>query len=477
VDGQRVILQDRLDILPLITYTQYKFTLSLFITEQIDRALRFSFLKDVFRQNIKTALSTETRRRFFLMDTQPNPPMQRITPFNLLQEHFSTSNPFPALEQLRSLGAIVQVPSPSGRNLWVITRFKEAVDVLKDHKRFTIDGSIFDPETAAQRQIEIDYTRPIFLQRSMINVDEPDHRRLRGLVSKAFTPKYIASLRPAIQRIADELLDRVQDQGKMDLVHDYAYPLPITVISDMLGVPVHMREQIRRWSEGLVDNAPSEERRTRVQAFSNYIIELVAEKRKHPGDDLTSQLLQLEDEGDHLSEIELLSMIGLLIFAGHETTSNLIGIGTLTLLYHPDQLQRLKDDPSLIPSSIEELLRFNGPVLMPAPRWVVEDTEFAGQQLKKGDILMTILASADRDEQQFANPDDLDIARSLNRHIAFGQGIHVCLGAPLARLEGDIAFTTLLRRMPDLQLAIPRDKVKWRDNITLRGLTSLPVTF
>jgi cytochrome P450 len=416
------------------------------------------------------------QREIFLMETQPN--TQRFAPFRLLRDHFSTSNPFPILEQLRSLGPVVQAPSSSSdHNVWVVTRLKEAVDVLKDHKHFTVDSTIFDPEVAAQRQTEIDRTRPIFVQRSMINVDEPDHRRLRGLVSKAFTPKYIASLRPAIQQIADELLDRVQDQGKMDLVHDYGYPLPITVISDMLGVPVHMREHIRRWSEGLVDNAPGEERRTRVQSFSDYIIELVAEKRKHPGDDLTSQLIQLEDEGDHLSEIELFSMIGLLVFAGHETTSNLISIGTLTLLDHPDQLQRLKADPSLIPSAIEELLRFNGPVLMPAPRWVVADTEFAGQQLKKGDILMTILASADRDEQQFTNPDELDIARSLNRHIAFGQGIHACLGAPLARLEGDIAFTTLLRRMPDLQLAIPRDEVQWRDNITLRGLLSLPVTF
>ena len=313
--------------------------------------------------------------------------------------------------------------------------------------------------------------------RSMISVDEPDHRRLRGLVSKAFTPKYIESLRPSIQHIADELLDKVQDKGRMDMVHDYAYPLPITVISDMLGVPNQMRDQIRQWSLGLVGGEVNEGRFQRVRAFSDYIVELVEEKRRHPGEDLTSQLIQLEDEGDRLDESELLSMVGLLIFAGHETTSNLIGIGTLTLLVHPDQLARLKADASLIPSAVEELLRFNGPVLMPAPRFVTEDTELSGQQLKKGDMVMVVLASADRDERQFTNPDELDIARSLNRHIAFGQGIHICLGAPLARLEGDIAFTTLLRRMPNLQLAVPREEVKWRDNSHLRGLRSLPIKF
>ncbi|GHO56613.1 cytochrome P450 family protein [Ktedonobacter robiniae] len=392
----------------------------------------------------------------------------------------SSENPFPLLAMARSMGAALPVPLPysDGQKAWMITRMEEAVQVLKDNKRFTVDRRAADSK-GFFRQREREFAdAPGLLGQSMISVDEPDHRRLRGLVSKAFTPKYIQSLRPSIQHIADELLDRVQDQGHMDLVHDYAYPLPINVISDMLGVPKKNREQIRQWSEALATGGPGDEqRRKRIQAFSNYIVELVAEKRKNPQDDLISQLIQAETEGDYLSEPELLSMVGLLIFAGHETTSNLIGIGTLVLLDNPEQLAKLKADMSLIPSAVEELLRINGPVLMPAPRFATEDTELGGQHIGKGDIIITALASANRDETQFSQSDELDIARDLNRHIAFGQGIHICLGAPLARLEGDIAFTTLLRRMPDLRLNVPRESVTWRGSFNLRGLTSLPVAF
>jgi cytochrome P450 len=411
------------------------------------------------------------------MDTQPRSSSAEASSFGFFNRRLSPENPFPVLAQLRSMDAFVQVPlrfDPT-RRAWLVTRMGEAVEVLKDHKRFSVDRRSAVAEDSWQQRAR--RSDSVFMGRSMISVDEPDHRRLRGLVSKAFTPKYIESLRPSIQRIADELLDKVQDKGRMDMVHDYAYPLPITVISDMLGVPYQMRDQIRQWSLGLVGGDANEERFQRVRAFSDYIVELLEEKRRHPGYDLTSQLIQLENEGDRLNESELLSMVGLLIFAGHETTSNLIGIGTLTLLDHPDQLARLKADASLIPSAVEELLRFNGPVLMPAPRFVTEDTELSGQQLKKGDMVMIMLASADRDERQFTNPDELDIARSLNRHIAFGQGIHICLGAPLARLEGDIAFTTLLRRMPNLQLGVPREEVRWRDSSHLRGLRSLPIKF
>jgi len=412
------------------------------------------------------------------MNTEQNMPTGELPSFGFFANQISPANPFPILAQARSMGAVIEVPMSMDptKKLWLVTRMEEAVEVLKDHKHFTVDRKMSSSGNVFRRQEKLE-DRPIFMRQSMINVDEPDHRRLRGLVSKAFTPKYIASLRPSIQRIADELLDRVQEQGQMDLVHDYGYPLPITVISDMLGVPLQMRDNIQRWSEGLVNGEFDGEGPRRVQAFSEYIVELVAEKRRHPGEDLTSQMIRLEDEGDSLTEGELLSMIGLLIFAGHETTSNLISIGALMLLDAPDQFERLKADPTLIPSAIEELLRINGPVLSPTPRFVTENIELAGQQLAKGDMVMVVLASANRDERQFTDPDSLEVARDLNRHIAFGQGIHVCLGAPLARLEGDIAFTTLLRRMPNLKLAIPRDEVMWRGNATLRGLRSLPVTF
>lgn len=401
-------------------------------------------------------------------------------PFPFFDGQFS-ANPFPMLAHMRAMGAVVPVPFPldNSQRLWLVTRMQEAVQVLKD-KRFTVDPSTL-PDAAGtpwQRARARAETPGLFGQ-SMISVDDPDHKRLRGLVSKAFTPRYIEGLRPHIQQIADELLDRVQDHSHMDIVRDYAYPLPINVISDILGVPRKNREQIRIWAEALAggERVRDEERFRRVRSFSEYIVQLVAEKRRHPQEDLLSQLIQMEEEGDHLSEAELLSMAGLLIFAGHETTSNLISIGTLMLLAHPDQLEKLKADLSLVPSAVEELLRFNGPVLSPVPRFATEDLELGGQSIQKGDMVITILASANRDESQFTDPDELDIARRLNRHIAFGQGMHMCLGAPLARLEGDIAFTTLLKRMPDLRLAVPRETITWRGNFTLRGLTSLPVAF
>ncbi len=388
-------------------------------------------------------------------------------------------NPFPVFTQMRTLGAVVPVPAPfvgGAQQVWVVTRLEEAVQVLKD-KQFTVDMSTINGGDASQR---MGGGPGRLLGQSMISVDEPDHRRLRGLVSKAFTPKYIQGLRPSIQQIADELLDRVQGQGKMDLVNDYAFPLPITVISDMLGVPTQNREIIREWSDtltGAIDTGRRGDRRDRTQTFIDYLVQLIAEKRQHPQDDLISQLVQIEEAGDRLDEGELLSMIALLIFAGHETTSNLVGIGTLMLLDHPEQMERLKQDPALIPSAVEELLRYNGPVLSPAPRFATTDVELAGQQIHKGDVILVVLGSANRDESQFTHPEELEIARSLNRHIAFGQGIHICLGAPLARLEGDIAFTALLRRMPNLQLAIPREDVTWRGSFNLRGIKSLPVTF
>jgi len=385
------------------------------------------------------------------------------------------------------MGAVVPLPFSLGgddRLAWMVTRIEEAVRILKDHAHFTVDPrSIGAEELFRQNVADASDTPAFFASSSMVFVDEPDHRRLRGLVSKAFTPRYMEGLRPRVQQIADELLDRVADQGHMDLVKDYAFPLPINVISEMLGVPEKDRPQIRVWSQALVTvtgmGVAGRDERTmvHVQAFASYALQLVAEKRLHPADDLISQLIAIEEEGDRLSEAELLSMITLLIFAGHETTSNLIGIGSLMLLDHPDQLEKLKADLRLVPSAVEELLRFNGPVTMPVPRFAREETELAGQHIKQGDLLIIALISANRDETQCTQPDEMDIARTLNRHIAFGQGIHACLGAPLARLEGDIAFTTLLGRLPNLRLSVPRESITWRVSSNLRGLTALPVAF
>ena len=371
---------------------------------------------------------------------------------------------------------------PGGPSAWMVTRLEEAVQVLKN-QLFTVDPltiSSNDDQPSSPRGLGGGGVLGGLLGHSMIAVDEPDHRRLRSLVSKAFTPKYIQSLRPGIQQIADDLLDRVQDQGHMDLVMEYAFPLPITVISNMLGVPSDGRALIREWSELFSGGGSARQDPSRVlitQTFATYLSQLIAEKRARPQEDLISQLVQIEEAGDRLDEDELLSMIALLIFAGHETTSNLIGNGMLMLFDNPAQFQRLKADLSLVPTAVEEFLRYNGPVLSPAPRYATEEVTLGGQHIQKGDMVLTMLGSANHDESQFTQPEELDIARSLNRHVAFGHGIHACLGAPLARLEGDIAFTTLLRRLPGLRLAMPRDAVTWRGGFALHSITSLSVAF
>ncbi|MDN3232753.1 cytochrome P450 family protein [Priestia megaterium] len=397
----------------------------------------------------------------------------------------SGENPFPIFAKMRTMGAVIPIPSPMGekdRQTWMVTRMEEAMQVLKDHTQFTVDGSSMANNSSIWQNNADPSAPPTFLTaKSLVSVDEPDHRRLRRLVSKAFTPKYMESLRPRVQEIADELLDQVQQRGEMDLVKDYAYPLPINVISDMIGVPQADRTKIRGWSEAIAhglglgrkDPGVAEQ----IRAFGEYIVQLVAEKRQHPAGDLISQLIAIEEEGDRLDEAELISMISLLIFAGHETTSNLIATGTLMLLDHPEQLKKLKANLNLVPAAVEELLRFNGPSTMAGPRFATEDIELAGQQIKKGDMVIPVLKSANRDELQFTDPEELNITRTIKRHLAFGQGIHMCLGAPLARVEGDIAFSTLLRRMPNLRISVPREDINWHFMLSSQGLTSLPVTF
>ena len=391
---------------------------------------------------------------------------------------------FPLFARLRSRGAVVPLSGTAegaGNGAWVVTRMAEAVQVLRDSASFAVDARAVDPDHPFARMAadSTDATGFFTQGGSMLTVDEPDHRRLRGLVSRVFTPRYMEGLRPRVQEIADELLDRVEGQGRMDVVEDYAYPLPINVISEMLGVPREDRTQLRVWSEALASGLG---RRTEgiaahMRAFAQYAARLVADKRRHPADDLISMLVAVEEQGDRLSEPELLSMITLLIFAGHETTSNLIATGTLTLLDHPDQLERLAAEPGLVPAAIEELLRFNGPATTTGPRFAREDVEIAGRRITRGDLVVVALVSANHDETLFTEPDELDIARRLDRHLAFGHGIHVCLGAPLARLEGDVAFTTLLRRMPGLRLAVPRESITWHVALNSRRLAALPVAF
>jgi cytochrome P450 len=417
-------------------------------------------------------------------------PFDQTSPEEATSNVFSgenTANPFPTFAHLRATGAIVPISISLGgadRQAWMVTQMEEAVRILKDQAHFTVDPRfLYGGHDLSEQQDAASSTPTNFFSPggSMVSIDEPDHRRLRRLVSTAFTPKYMEGLRSRVQELANELLDQVQGQGQMDLIEDYAFPLPINVISDMLGVPHADRRQVHIWSgalaNGLSLGGATQGANEALREFEAYAAHLAAEKRRHPAEDLISQLIAIEEEGDRLSARELFAMICLLIFAGHETTANLIGNGTLMLLDHPEQLQQLKADLSLVPAAVEELLRFNGPATMAGPRFATEDTEIAGQPIKRGDLVILSLLSANRDETVFAQSDELDIARALNRHIAFGHGVHVCLGAPLARLEGDIALTTLLSRLPNVRLSVPRESITWRVSSNLRGLTALPVAF
>jgi cytochrome P450 PksS len=267
----------------------------------------------------------------------------------------------------------------------------------------------------------------------------------------------------------------------MDLIADYALPLPITVIADMLGIPAGDRDNVFDWSQAIISpgrhHLTFRARRRKVRTFVEYLRQMFADRQQHPRDDLTTALVQAEQAGDKLTEMELSSMVALLFVTGHETTVNLIGNGVLALLQHPHQLAMFKENPGLMETAVEELLRFDGPVETSTTRWAREDVEMHGQHIKRGDIVRVVLASANRDPACCPHPNHLDVTRREQRHLAFGHGIHYCLGAPLARLEGHIALETLLRRMPNLRLAVPVDQLQWHSGVLFRGLESLPLTW
>ncbi len=387
---------------------------------------------------------------------------------------------------LRKLGPLTRIVDSFGSgDAWIVTHYDDVVAVLKD-PRFVKDTRKYTRSQAGQSDSaeaadsQTSRAERFAWRRDMLTTDPPDHTRLRQLVSKAFTPRMIEQLRPRIQQIADALIDAVEARGEMDLIADFALPLPITVISEMLGIPEADRHQFRTWTQVLINSSVGADQAASIaaeEAFLQYLKDLVASKRAKVGDDLISDMLQVEEQGDALSEYELISTIWLLIIAGHETTVNLIGNGMLALLEHPDQLHLLQHDPSLIVSAVEELLRYTGPVSLSSLRWADEDIVMHDQLIHKGDLVFVSLISANTDPEQFADPEVLDLTRQINKHLAFGKGIHVCLGAPLARLEGQIAFETLLRRLPNLQLACDSAELEWNRSPILRGLTGLPVTF
>ena len=393
--------------------------------------------------------------------------------FNPMDPAF-VADPYPTYRRLRAEDPVHH--SPLG--FWVLTRYPDVMSTLRDPRLIKEPIAAF---VAARFGMT---APPPGLGLSMLDRDPPDHTRLRGLVSKAFTPKALESLRPGIQKIVDDLLADAAGRGQMDLIEEFAYPIPVRVICEMLGVPVRDHERFKGWGLDIArgldaimlppDSEVGQRSVSGRRALAEYFRELIAERRTAPREDMLSALIAAEEAGDKLNEEELLASCILLLVAGHETTVNLIGNGTLALLRHPDQLQKLRENPGLIGTAVEELLRFDGPVQRTA-RIPSEDLTIGGRTIPKGEMVMPFLGAADRDPAQFPDPDRLDITRADNRHIAFGMGIHFCLGAPLARMEGQIAINTLLARLPKLALAT--DQPQFRQSLTLRGLQALPVSF
>jgi cytochrome P450 len=311
----------------------------------------------------------------------------------------------------------------------------------------------------------------------MLHADPPDHTRLRRLVNKAFTPRAVARLRPAIEEITDDLLDAMGDAGRADLIDALAFPLPIAVISEMLGVPHTDRDRVREWSRALISIDDPEAQHRAGLAFGGYLTELVDDKRLTPGQDMLSGLISTSDGGDHLTTHEVITMAFLLLVAGHETTVSLIGNAVYSLLRHPEQMRLLRCDRSLLPGAVEEVLRYESPVHIATLRFTTAPVVIGGVEIPPHELVQISLPAANRDASQFPDPDRFDIARDTRGHLAFGHGIHYCVGAPLARMEGEIALGKLLDRYPQLDLDAREPEVRWRPSLLVHGLRTLPITY
>lgn len=389
------------------------------------------------------------------------------------------ADPYPALAALRNRAPISkgeQVP-PYGA-AWVVTRYAEVLTVLKD-SRFSVEPRRLAGGNSMERWWMPRSFR--LITEGLLNKDDPDHYRLRNLVHKAFTPRLIEALQTHIEKITDDLLDNLDTRHPIDLMQVFAVPLPLAVISHMLGVPARDRFKFRQLMNGTMTGSPRPgllrilRGALAMHRLMRFLDSLLRLRRREPDDGLITALVAAEQAGDSLSPDELLAMLFLLLFAGHETTVNLIGSGMLALIDNPEQLRSLINQPMLAESTVEELLRYTNPVQFGASRIALEDIELGGVTIKKSDVVVAMLSSANRDEAVFPDPDRLDIARTPNRHLGFGLGIHFCLGAPLARMEGRIAFSKLLARFPNLRLALPRDKIRWRASPVFRGLESLSI--
>ncbi|WP_432003840.1 cytochrome P450 family protein [Streptomyces sioyaensis] len=387
-------------------------------------------------------------------------------------------DPYAAYAALREAGPVHRITGADGSPAWLVTRYDDVRSALAD-PRLSLDRRHAGP--GGYRGFAL----PPALDANLLNMDPPDHTRVRRLVVKAFTPGRVETLRAPVRRVADDLLDAMAERGRADLIADYAGPLPITVICDLLGIPQRDRRDFLAWSDALLTPDPSrpEGMKQAIGAMLEFYTGLIAAKRAEPGDDLLSDLIAVRDDApaadgsDRLTEDELTSLAFLILFAGYENTVHLIGNAVLALLDHPDILRQLQQNPAELPAAVEEFLRYDGPGPLAIRRFPTQDLEIGGVRIPAGDSVLLSIASANRDPARFPAPDVLDRGRDLSGHLAMGHGIHYCLGAPLARMEAVIALEALLGRFPGLRLDVPRGELRHRRTLRSRGLISLPVAW
>ncbi|MGW7366151.1 cytochrome P450 family protein [Streptomyces sp. NPDC054841] len=397
------------------------------------------------------------------------------------------TDPYPAYAWLREHAPVHRTALPSGVEAWLVTRYADARQALAD-QRLSKNPAHHDEPAHAKGKTGIPGERKAELMTHLLNIDPPDHTRLRRLVSKAFTPRRVAEFAPRVQELTDRLIDGFAARGEADLIHEFAFPLPIYAICDMLGVPREDQDDFRDWAGMMIRHGggPRGGVARSVKKMRGYLAELIHRKREglrqEGADDLISGLIKASDHGEHLTENEAAAMAFILLFAGFETTVNLIGNGVYALLRNPEQRHRLQaslaaGESGLLATGVEELLRYDGPVELATWRFATEPLTLGGQRIDAGDPVLVVLAAADRDPDRFPDADTLDLSRRDNQHLGYGHGIHYCLGAPLARLEGQTALATLLTRLPDLRLAVDPSELRWRGGLIMRGLRTLPVEF
>lgn len=382
------------------------------------------------------------------------------------------TDPWPTYRRIAGDGPVQHVSYADGTKVWLITGYEAARTLLDDPR---VSKDIRALRKALPDKLSLPMR--LSLNEHMLNTDPPDHTRLRRLVNKAFTPRNVVRMRATVERVADAMADAMGDAGEVDLIDAFAFPLPIAVISELLAVPHEDRSRMRDWSRAFVSEVPTAVLERASREFTAYLSELIDRKRAALGTDLLSELVRASEEGDQLSMQEVINMAYLLLIAGHETTVSLISNAVYSLLTHPAELAKLRADPKLLPGAVEEVLRYESPIHMATLRFTVAPVTIGGVTIPPGEFLHISLPAANRDAAKFREPDTFDINRDARGHIAFGHGIHFCVGAPLARLEGEIALRTLLGRFSKLELAATGPELRWRSSVLVHTLRTLPVRY